>query len=158
MAGFVLKIKCKGGQNIIKNLTASTTASELKKQLSEISSLNVNNIQILAGFPPKPVNLVDENATLESLQICSGDTLIVEEKQSSTGCTENEKNQDRNIKQMEKDAQYAHIAESQLNCPGILLRKVVPSDNSCLFTSIGYVLGGKLNVHQTVSVFQLLHE
>lgn len=143
MAGFALKIKCKGGQNIVKGLTALTTVLELKKQLAELSGLNVNDILVLAGFPPKPVNLGDDKATLESLKICSGDTLIVEERQSSTSRSENEKNQEHNAKQVENDAQYAHIAESQLNCPGILMRKVVPSDNSCLFTSIGYVLGGK---------------
>lgn len=137
MAGFALKIKCKGGQTIVKGLTAQSTVSELKKQLSELSRCSACDIQVLAGFPPKPVNLSDENATLEALLISSGDTLIVEEKQGT------EKSLGSDTLKMEQDARLAHIAESQLNCPGILMRKVVPSDNSCLFTSIGYVLGGE---------------
>ena len=137
MAGFALKIKYKGGQTVVKGMTALSTVSELKKQLLELSSCNGSDIQVLAGFPPKPINLSDENATLAALSISSGDTLIVEEKQSSEKSGESEK------EKQEQDACLAHIAESQLNCPGILMRKVVPSDNSCLFTSIGYVLGGE---------------
>lgn len=45
----------------------------------------------------------------------------------------------------------SHIVdqESFANAPGVLMRKVVPADNSCLFTSVGYVLNGK----QTLKVF-----
>lgn len=86
------------------------------------------------------MDLSDNNATLESLCICSGDTLIVEEKQGASS----ERSKEINAKKLEQETQYAHIAESQLNCPGILMRKVVPADNSCLFTSIGYVLSGNL--------------
>lgn len=128
----------------MKGLTAQSSISELKKLLSEIFSLNGTDVQILSGFPPKPVNLADASATLESLGICSGDTLIVDEKQgTSSGGSEASKVKD--TKQVEQDAHFAHITESQLNCPGILMRKVVPSDNSCLFTSVGYVLGGKVD-------------
>lgn len=134
MAGFALKIKCKGGQNIVKGLTSQSTVSELKKQLSDLSNLNENDLQVKSGFPPKPVDLSDNDATLESLSICSGDTLIVEENKGASIA-----------KKLEQETQYAHIAESQLNCPGILMRKVVPADNSCLFTSIGYVLSGKVD-------------
>lgn len=139
MAGFALKVKCKGGQNIVKGLTAHSTASELKQQLSELFSMKPNDINVLAGFPPKSVNLSDNSITLEALGISSGDTLIVEEKLNS------EAKEKIAAKKMEQETQYAHIAESQLNCPGILMRKVVPSDNSCLFTSIGYVLNGKVD-------------
>ncbi|KAE8744612.1 hypothetical protein FOCC_FOCC008741 [Frankliniella occidentalis] len=139
MAGFALKVKCKGGQNIVKGLTAHSTASELKQQLSELFSIKPSDINVLAGFPPKSVNLSDNSITLEALGISSGDTLIVEEKLNS------EAKEKIAAKKMEQETQYAHIAESQLNCPGILMRKVVPSDNSCLFTSIGYVLNGKVD-------------
>lgn len=123
----------------MKGLTAHSTASELKQQLSELFSIKPSDINVLAGFPPKSVNLSDNSITLEALGISSGDTLIVEEKLNS------EAKEKIAAKKMEQETQYAHIAESQLNCPGILMRKVVPSDNSCLFTSIGYVLNGKVD-------------
>lgn len=39
----------------------------------------------------------------------------------------------------------SHIVdqESFADAPGVLMKKVVPADNSCLFTSVGYVLNGK---------------
>lgn len=41
----------------------------------------------------------------------------------------------------------SHIVDQEnlADAPGVLMRKVVPADNSCLFTSVGYVLNGKLN-------------
>lgn len=33
--------------------------------------------------------------------------------------------------------------ESFIDAPGVLMKKVVPADNSCLFTSVGYVLNGE---------------
>lgn len=45
----------------------------------------------------------------------------------------------------DNDFGRSHIVdqESFANTPGVLMRKVVPADNSCLFTSVGYVLNGK---------------
>lgn len=39
----------------------------------------------------------------------------------------------------------SHIVDQEnfANIPGVLMRKVVPADNSCLFTSVGYVLNGE---------------
>jgi len=39
----------------------------------------------------------------------------------------------------------SHIIDQETfaNTPGVLMRKVVPADNSCLFTSVGYVLNGE---------------
>jgi len=39
----------------------------------------------------------------------------------------------------------SHIVDQETfaNTPGVLMRKVVPADNSCLFTSVGYVLNGE---------------
>lgn len=39
----------------------------------------------------------------------------------------------------------SHIVDQEnfANAPGVLMRKVVPADNSCLFTSVGYVLNGE---------------
>lgn len=39
----------------------------------------------------------------------------------------------------------SHIVDQEnfATAPGVLMRKVVPADNSCLFTSVGYVLNGE---------------
>lgn len=58
--------------------------------------------------------------------------------------TQEEKDQIENMKRLLEDEELA----KQLANPGasgILLKHVVPADNSCLFTSIGFVMNGKVS-------------
>jgi ubiquitin thioesterase OTU1 len=126
MAGFALKLKTKSGQMVIKGLAPRDTITELKRKLSSLTNIKEDTLHVLSGYPPKPVDLSVSEATLESRGICSGDTLIVEEKQ------QNARVEPRH-----------HIVDSHMGCPGILMKMVVPADNSCLFTSIGFVLSGE---------------
>jgi len=80
MAGFVLRVKTKSGQKVVSGLTAHDKVSQLKTKLAELTGIPVTALHVLAGFPPKPVNL-DTADTIEHTGIISGDTLIVEEKQ-----------------------------------------------------------------------------
>lgn len=130
MAGFVLKVKTKTGQIIIKTLTPLSTIADLINELSTLINIPAKRLHVLSGFPPKPLNLEQFNVSLESCGLQSGETLIVEEKQGN----------------QEKQQIPRHTSDSQLGCPGILRRKIVPADNSCLFTSVGFVLGGKVDV------------
>jgi len=136
MAGFALKIKSKSGQSVVKNLSPVSTVNDLKKELTGLGTTNIDSIQIRAGFPPKPIDLSNAEATLQSLQINSGDTLIIEETTPN--------NQENTTEKGDKTpAARPHTTDSNLSCPGILIRKPVPADNSCLFTSFGFVLSGK---------------
>ncbi|XP_076231380.1 yod1 deubiquitinase [Calliopsis andreniformis] len=136
MAGFVLRVKTKSGQKVVNGLIPQDKVSELKSKLSEITGIPVGSLHVLGGFPPKAINLKDETITIEKTGIVSGDTLIVEEKQPA--CNEEERSE---------DIGRSHIVneETFTDTPGILMKKVVPADNSCLFTSIGYVLNGKVD-------------
>jgi ubiquitin thioesterase OTU1 len=132
MAGFALKLKTKSGQMVIKGLSSKDTISELKRKLSSLTNIKENALHVLSGYPRKPIDLSVSEATLESRGICSGDTLIVEEKQQNIV--------QQNVRLEEP---RHHTADSELGCPGILMKMVVPADNSCLFTSIGFVLSGE---------------
>jgi ubiquitin thioesterase OTU1 len=125
MAGFALKLKTKSGQMVVKGLTCKDTISELKRRLSSLTNIKESALHVLSGYPPKPLDLSGSDATLESRGLCSGDTLIVEERQ-------------KNLMEPRH-----HIVDSEMGCPGILMRMVVPADNSCLFTSVGFVLSGE---------------
>jgi len=81
MAGFVLRVKTKSGQKVVYGLTAHDKVSQLKAKLVELTGVPAAALQILGGFPPKPIDLDTSNATIEGVGIISGDTLIVEEKQ-----------------------------------------------------------------------------
>lgn len=133
MGGFVLRVKSKSGQKIVDCLTPQDTVLKLKSKLAEITGIQTDTLHILKGFPPKAIDLSNGNATLQDSEITSGETLIVEEKQVEY----NEEKID--------EVPRAHITEDSDfgECPGILMKMVVPADNSCLFTSIGFVLNGE---------------
>ncbi|KAI4460344.1 hiv-induced protein-7-like protease [Holotrichia oblita] len=142
MAGFALKVKTKVGPVVVDNLTSESTIKDLKILLSNISNIPVHNLHVLSGFPPKTLDLSRDNLTLNASGIVSGETLILEEKSNV------DRQADRNvgvkytdtIQTQTNDAQFAQqVSLSQ----GILMKHVVPPDNSCLFTSIHYVLNGK---------------
>lgn len=137
MACLILKVKSKSGQLVLNDLTKNHTVNDLKNQLSQKCHIPQNALHVLSGFPPKPINLTNNSETLGSIGVNNGDTLIIEEK---AGSLQNKENQ--NPEPKTDETMNAFALEGAIN-PGILLRKVVPADNSCLFTSIGFVLSGK---------------
>lgn len=148
MTNFVLKVKTKDGQHVLDDLAATETVHKLKQQISQLASIPADNLHILSGFPPKPLNLESNHESLASIGIKSGDTLIVEAKQgsgdgsSSVIANDAPPSVPNDNKQIEDDTLLAQrLADEEdgtnVNSEGILLKQVVPSDNSCLFTSIG---------------------
>lgn len=133
MAALVLKVQSKLGKQVLRDLNQLHTILDLKRELSSLCSINESALQILSGFPPKPLNLENGTKTLEAAGINSGDTLIVEEKSG------------RVPQATPGPGPTPALVEfqNQMTARGVLLRKVVPADNSCLFTSVGYVLSGK---------------
>lgn len=104
-----------------------------RKEFSFILRLN------LLGFPPKVLESANNEKTLKLCGISNGETLIVDEKP----LTQEEKDQIENMKRLLEDEELAkQLANPGAN--GILLKHVVPADNSCLFTSIGFVMNGKV--------------
>lgn len=136
MSALIIKVKTKSDQIVLRELTKNTTVQDLKVQLSQKCKISQNALYVLSGFPPKPINLTNPTQTLDAVGLHTGDTLIVEEKIENIQNKENEKPLPLN------DGVNNKIFEEQLNCRGILMRKVVPADNSCLFTSIGFTISG----------------
>lgn len=127
-----LRIKTKSGQQVINSLTCDNTIKDLKKELSNASNIPEGRLLVLNGFPPKPFDISKEEALLSQSGLKSGDTLILEEKPApAVPAPNNVINEGRH-----------HVSD---NCdfPGILMKHVVPADNSCLFSSIYFVLNGK---------------
>lgn len=139
MVGFSLKIKTKNGQKVVNNLTQDTTIKELKSILSNVSNIPVNKLHVLSGFPPKSIDISKDDLNLGSGGIFSGDTLIIEERDVEV--TVNQPNESR----VAKDTTPRSHVEDPFDCPGILMKQIVPADNSCLFTSINFVLNGRVD-------------
>lgn len=135
MAGYVLRVKTKSGQKVVNGLLPQDKLGKLRSKLVEITGIPAEALHVLGGFPPSPINLNDETSSLEACRIISGDTLIVEEKPPLYN---GKQQSDR------QDIGRSHIIDERdfTNTPGVLMKKVVPADNSCLFTSVGYVLNG----------------
>ncbi|CAL7938918.1 unnamed protein product [Xylocopa violacea] len=137
MAGYVLRVKTKSGQKVVNGLLPQDKLSKLRSKLVELTGIPSEALHVLCGFPPRPINMNDESASLEVCGIISGDTLIVEEKPPVY-----------NGKQKSDEIGRPHVVDENdfnTNTLGVLMKKVVPADNSCLFTSVGYVLSGKVD-------------
>ncbi|XP_050664113.1 ubiquitin thioesterase OTU1 [Leptidea sinapis] len=139
MASLAIRVKSKNGQQVLKDLTSESTVGELKMFLSSLTGVSYDSISVLIGFPPKPIDISNNDKKLSEIGLRTGETLIVEEKSK----TSSDSAKSGNEKPLENG-----IASNELvgPCrPGILMKKVVPSDNSCLFTSIGFVLNGNVD-------------
>lgn len=155
MAGFSLKLKTKTGQqHIVSNLEQSTTVGMLKQKIFELTKIPAGMLHVVLGFPPfKQIDLSKDDSLISAVGISNGDTLIVEEKQLS----QQERDQLAAIKRLEEDEKLAkELAAQGEENSGILLKRVVPSDNSCLFTSIGFVLTGKVDPENSQYMRQII--
>lgn len=155
MAGFSLKLKTKTGQqHIVSNLEQSTTVRTLKGKITELTKIPAEVLHVVLGFPPfKQLDFSNDDDLISAIGISNGDTLIVEEKQLS----ESERNQLAAKKRLEEDEKLAaELAAQGEDSVGILLKQIVPSDNSCLFTSIGFVLTGKVDPDNSQYMRQII--
>lgn len=143
MAGFALRIKTKTGQQVINTLTKESTIKELKQVLSNLSDIPINRLHVLSGFPPKIIDMSQDSKNLDSSGIASGDTLIIEERAVPAPET--------NSPEPAEGKPHRPHVEDPFDCPGILLKQVVPADNSCLFSSINFVLNGSVDGSRTAS-------
>uniref|UniRef100_A0A8D8TEQ1 Ubiquitin thioesterase OTU n=1 Tax=Cacopsylla melanoneura TaxID=428564 RepID=A0A8D8TEQ1_9HEMI len=153
-----LKIKSKSGQHILKEPTLSLESklSDLLPHLSALTAIDPSCIQIRSGFPPALVESKNTAEAIGNLGIKNGDTLIVEESKPCSAVVESSKTEGGSTKiegginteqRIESNESKHHVVEETQPAQrgGVLLRRVVPSDNSCLFTSIGFVLNGKVD-------------
>ncbi|XP_059056645.1 ubiquitin thioesterase OTU1 [Achroia grisella] len=139
MAALAFKVKSKNGQQILKDLTSNSTVGDLKMFLSSLTDVSCERLCVLCGYPPKPIDVSDNNKKLSDIGLKTGETLIIEEKAPPTAPPQ--------PSEPAKPVQNGVLSHETIGpCrPGILMKKVVPSDNSCLFTSIGFVLNGSVD-------------
>jgi len=145
-----LNLRCKsaGGMQIVKDITTDTTVSQLKQCLGVMCSIDPPRLKIRSGFPPKIIDLSDDLLTMSDMPFKSGDTLLVEE--------------DKSVASAAPPSQTAKPLNESLNTlwnaqlgqmQGILTRKVVPANNSCLFTSINCCMNeGRLDLESAPSM------
>lgn len=140
----LISIKLKSsklGQKILQNLSSEMTVKELKQKISELTNIQQNLIKILIGFPPKHLDLSKDHDNIEMCGIKNGDTLIIDEKVESSGPTSS------TIAQSNDEEAFISSRDGYEQPEGIIMKQVVPADNSCLFTSFGYILNAKVDTN-----------
>ncbi|CAN8006817.1 unnamed protein product, partial [Ixodes pacificus] len=160
----VLRVKSQQGHFRLDTLTGESTVEELKACLFSLTGIPPPALRVLADFPPRPLDCSDELRQLGSFPVRSGDTLIVEEQVTPASHLErawsgprcsllgemgNVRERPRTPQGVVRNPQAAARNPSsgarspaQVSEPGVLLRRSVPADNSCLFTSVYLALSG----------------
>ncbi|XP_061689385.1 ubiquitin thioesterase OTU1 isoform X2 [Syngnathoides biaculeatus] len=121
-----LRCKTKNGSHVMHGLTHQSCVKELKSKVEELTGIPCEVQKIMVGYPPSNLDLRNGDAHLKDYPIKSGDTLIVEEE-----------------KMKPKLGDHPGVTKTpRLSAPPALARRTVPADNSCLFTSVNYVVEG----------------
>ncbi|KAM9000836.1 LOW QUALITY PROTEIN: ubiquitin thioesterase OTU1-like [Sarcophilus harrisii] len=124
-----LRCKAKNGTHILQGLSSRSRVRELEGQIAALTGIAPGGQRILVGFPPECLDLSNGETVLGDLPIQSGDTLIIEE--------------DKTKHKTSSSAVTKHGAHTSFReVLPVLTRTVVPADNSCLFTSVYYVVEG----------------
>lgn len=115
---FSVRIRHSSKQFEVTDLTATTPVCELVKKIALQLNCKPEQVSIKFGFPPKPLDTSSTNP-LEAFDITSGESLIAETKAE------------------EAPKQIPDVKEN------VMIRRIIPADNSCLFNSIAYALEGR---------------
>lgn len=145
MSNSSLKLRCKTktGQHILTGLNQDSTVGLLKAKIAEVTKIPKDLVRVRHGYPPNTIDLSKEAASLSSLAFRSGDTLIVEEERVVRN----------NIQKGIGDV----MQDQSIMGRGVLMRKVVPANNSCLFTSVNAVMNdGDIDLSCAPSLRQLI--
>lgn len=156
---FVLRVQTEDGTFLIKDLNESSSLSLLKEKLSVIRGIPSETIRILIGYPPRAIMDGNDNATLNELGISSGETLRIQTISDNVLVSDAIASIPANPV-LDAGGSGDHSAEFEnvlLSGAGILMRHVVPSDNSCLFFSIYYLLSnGELNSERSSDLRRII--
>lgn len=127
---FTLRVRTKTGVIKIANLTETSCISDLKTAIFLQANLDSSQYKILKGYPPKHIDYSNDCSTLTSHNISNGELLTIEEGSTTKSP----------VTAIATNNTVTTTSSSQSKTEGVLLRKVVPANNSCLFTSVHYVM------------------
>jgi len=129
-----INFRCKtpSGTIQISNLTDQNRVLDLKAALSSITGFS--QLSVLYSYPPKELDLSKEDTLLGEIFKSLRESLIISENLSG------------NIKEVNSQLKHcptgrvAHSVDFLNRNTGKLVRKVVPANNSCLFTAVYFCI------------------
>eukprot|EP00126_Sphaerothecum_destruens_P006809 Sdes_comp19539_c0_seq3m11145 len=129
------KIKAPNGPHIVRGVSSELTLLEFRKMISNLTNIPSQAQKVKRGYPPVELEASQDSEKLSDLGLTSGETLLVE---------------------LSAKAAQSHPAVSEPKVSslspheaGILVKRVIESDNSCLFNSVGYVFEKVFKNHAT---------
>jgi len=135
MSDVMIRLKCRTGTFPI-TVPLACKITDLVERVSVLSEIPVASVKLFLGFPPKP--MLTLNCSVGEAGVKSGDTIIVEVDSDSESVNA--------VKEENESKVLRHVINQEMKDElPLILRKVVPADNSCLFTSLGFALGGNDN-------------
>ena len=123
-AAQTLRYRDAKGVHRLPPLPEGATVGALVQALAEATGLPAGSFSCKAGFPPAPLSLANGSATLGSLGLKNGDTVVVEPGASGGA-------------QPPPPAVAPAPPASALG--GVVVRRAIADDNSCLFNAVGCV-------------------
>ncbi|XP_045614111.1 ubiquitin thioesterase OTU1 [Procambarus clarkii] len=142
-----LRVKTSCGEQypITERVSGESTLHDLLSAIQDVTAILPQRQKILAGFPPKPIT-GNPDVTLNSIGIRNGEMLIVEDVDPSKGMTCIPQEVQQTVPSSGQSISATTVNNAKIpfvtRQKGILLKKVVPSDNSCLFASVYYLING----------------
>jgi ubiquitin thioesterase OTU1 len=157
------------GTEHIRLIDKNLTLGEFRQILSEKTGIPVGAQKILRGYPPTPVTSQDSELIGNIFQ--DGDTLTIlqESNPQTTGKLLNDENikakhveldkvtdsTDSILKEVQHDrTETRAIQEPSKICAedGVMVKRTIPDDNSCLFNAVAYVLDRNINAQNLRNV------
>jgi len=136
-----MRLRCRGpsGQSVLTLQDDATGADLLARA---VAATGIASLELLAGFPPQALSL-DPSARISDQGLRDGDSLTVRERRSAPvegpGALGAGDAADAGAAPAAPPrAGDAGVPPGPLG--GVVVRRQVPSDNSCLFRSVSYVM------------------
>lgn len=143
-----LRVRSKKGLSKLSSLSTNSTIDELRKTIAEMTGIDISRLKIRCGYPPKPLDSLPGSSTLKSNQINDGELLTCEEISSGGSATNGSATTVTTTTSTVTSNSSTKTSGGAIGgSTGQLLRKVVPANNSCLFTSVFFVMeDGEFNL------------
>jgi len=139
---FELRIRHPEGSTQLNTLNDNSSIYDLKQEISKLLQEPMSSLILKKGYPPRIFDL-PEPTTLSNSEISSGETIVVEVDNSKT-TTNPVKSDPKQTKSDPKKLDSTIPKQPPSNKDGmIMIRRIIPADNSCLFNSIAYAMENK---------------
>ncbi|KAK7503382.1 hypothetical protein BaRGS_00005303 [Batillaria attramentaria] len=157
MTSTALRLRCqtRAGIKVLEGLMPNSTIADLVVEVSRATAIPAGRLKIKLGFPPRSIDMSDIDRSLSDLQVQSGDKITADEDMSLTNSSSS--TPDQSLSGSRGMSADSLLVQQLTSRRGVLQRKVVPADNSCLFTAINALMtDGTVNLSDAGELRQVI--